>query len=622
MLLDKIHSPADLRALNIEDLPGLAMEIRTLIIETVSENGGHLAPNLGAVELTLALHYAFNTPQDKLIWDVGHQCYAHKIITGRRDSFSTLRQDGGISGFCNRQESEYDCHTTGHSSNSVSLALGMAAARDLSGEDYKVVAVIGDGSLTGGMALEAIDHAGALDHPLIIVLNDNEMCIDGNVGALSTHLSKMRSNPKYSALKRRTKRILDKIPLLGPALIRLASSTKSALKNLLISGMFFENMGFVYLGPIDGHDIHTMVDLLRQAQTINEPVLLHVRTVKGKGYLHAENHPEQWHGTDPFNICSGKPRNNSPVTYTDVFSASIVELASKDTDIVAITAAMAEGTGLSRFRKQFPERFFDTAIAEQHAAGLAAGLAAGGKKPIFAVYSTFMQRAYDQIIEDICMQPLPVILAIDRAGVVGDGYSHQGIFDIALLRSAPNMSILAPANAAELQLMLEFALTLHMPVAIRYPRDAASLSLAAPTPIEYGKGLVIQEGQDLAIFALGSMVTVALEAAELLHKEGIEARVINARFAAPIDTESLRQAVSDCQARVVTIEEGIQNGGFGEACLSFLAEQELSVDVEIIALPQKFLPHGKRSTILATNGLDAESVAKRIQKKWFMGDQQ
>ena len=615
-LLTQIDSPADLRKLDMKRLPDLAEEIRQLIIDTVAKTGGHLAPNLGVVELTLALHYAFDTPGDKLVWDVGHQCYTHKIITGRKTQFSSLRQFDGLSGFCNREESVYDVHTTGHSSNSISLALGMAEARKQSGANHQVVAVIGDGALTGGMALEALNHAGDLGIPLIVVLNDNEMSIGGNVGALSRHLSRMRAMPSYNQAKDYVRRHLSRLPWLGPKLLHLGNIIKRSVKSALMPGMFFENLGYVYLGPIDGHNIKAMVDLMRQAQQIKRPVLLHVRTVKGKGYLPAEQAPEHWHGANPFHVENGAPRQTPCKAYTNVFSEALLQWGERDPRVIAITAAMAEGTGLAPFAARYPERFFDTGIAEQHAVTFAAGLASCGLKPVLAIYSTFLQRAYDQIMEDVCLQKLPVVFAIDRAGVVGgDGFSHQGFFDLSYLRTIPGMTVLAPADGGELRAMLDYALAQSGPSAIRWPKaDALSLAEHPHPPLETGRSVMLRQGKDGSIFAIGSMVSVALDVADLLQKEGQSFQVVDARFAAPLDQKALLKAAETTQ-RIVTIEENILSGGFGEGCRSVLAGSR--TDLLTLGLPQCFLPHGSRNALLPEVGLSAGQITQAILERWF-----
>lgn len=615
-LLEQVNSPSDLRKLKRSQLPALAGEIRRLLISSVAETGGHLAANLGVVELTLALHYVFDTPDDKLIFDVGHQCYTHKIITGRRDRLCTLRQSGGLSGFCHHEESEYDVNTTGHSSDSISIALGLAVARDSRGGKESIVALIGDGALTGGMAFEALNHAGYVQSPLIVILNDNEMSISGNVGAISNYLSRIRINPKYDQAKRKVQGLLAHLPWLGNKLIDLISSLKRSLKSALVPGMLFEDLGFTYLGPVDGHNTDTLITLLNRAKRANKPVLLHVRTVKGKGYPLAENYPDRWHGVEPFHIESGMPKNGKQNTYTQVFSDAAVALGAAHDDVCAITAAMAEGTGLSQFRDRFPDRFFDVGIAEQHALGFAAGLAWGGKHPLVALYSTFLQRGYDQVIEDICLQQLPVILAVDRAGVVnGDGCTHQGIYDLSYLRAIPGLTLMAPADGYSLSAMLRLAYELKSPVALRYPRAAAPPTPLSPAPLALGKAAVVREGNDLAIVSLGALLEQALAAAEMLRRAGIRARVVDARFAAPIDSEALLQAATECQGRILTLEENVEPGGFGEACRSLLADSR--ADIINAALPLAFLAHGCRETHLSAAGLDAESLATRIRERWF-----
>jgi 1-deoxy-D-xylulose-5-phosphate synthase len=616
-ILPTINAPADIRKLTLAELDQLAVEIRELIIATVAENGGHLAPNLGVVELTLALHYVFNTPHDKLIWDVGHQSYAHKIITGRRDSFASIRCEGGISGYCSREESEYDCFSTGHSSNSVSLALGMAEARDLCGEQHKVVAVIGDGAMTGGVALEALNHAGDLKTPFLIILNDNEMSINHNVGALDAYLSHIRSDPRYGKAKEEVHGFLDHIPWLGPRLANLISGLKGSLKSLLVPGMFFEDLGFTYLGPTDGHNIASLVDMLRRAAVVKKPVLLHVLTTKGKGYAPAEQSPGNWHSVMPFEVESSLARHCpcSP-TYTDIFGKTIVEIAAQNEDIVAITAAMTDGTGLTEFRQRFPGRFYDVGIAEQHAVTFAAGLANAGKKPVVAIYSSFIQRAYDQVIEDLCLQKLPVVLALDRAGIVsGDGYTHQGIFDLSFLSTIPGLTIMAPADGAELTAMLRFAFDLGAPAAIRYPKAQAVDLPFIHAPLRLGEAEILRDGQDMAFFAIGSLVSLALAAAELLSNKGIAARVVNARFAAPLATAALLDCAAECQGRIISVEENVLPGGFGSSCRMALA----ATPVELLnaGLPHGFIAHGKRECQLKSMGMSAEALAQLALTKWF-----
>ena len=614
-LLPNIDSPADLRKLDMKQLEQLAGEIREYIIKTVSETGGHLAASLGAVELTIALHYVLDTPADKLLFDVGHQSYAHKLITGRRDQFHTLRQSGGISGFCNREESEYDVYTSGHASDSLSLALGLALARRTSGESYRVATVLGDGALTGGMAFEAMNQAGDSGEPMIVVLNDNEMSIDGNVGALSRSLSRFRSGRGYNRAKDNTRRAVESLPLLGRPLYRFISRSKSALKKMLVpSGIFFEEMGFVYLGPIDGHDIPTIIDLLQQAVEMNKPVLLHLRTQKGKGYGPAQIQPDKWHGAVPFNIGDGSPKVCGKRSFTAAFSEQICELAAEDGRICAISAAMTEGTGLQKFAERFPQRFYDTGITEQHAAGLAAGLALAGMRPVLAIYSTFLQRAYDQLLEDVCLQKLPVVIVADRAGIVGsDGYSHQGEFDISYLRTMPDLTLLCPADEEEQRLMLAYALRQDRPCALRWPRSPAFTLAEHPhTELEQGRGLVLREGDDLAIIALGVMTAPALEAAESLSRRGVKARVVDARFAAPLDTDLLTDCVRSCGGRIITVEENVAAGGFGEACRAALSNQNCRI--ESLSLPNSFLPHGGRDEMLHCFGLDKDGIVAAAER--------
>ena len=614
-LLPTIDSPADLRRLNLDELDQLAGEIREYIIETVAETGGHLAASLGAVELTLALHYVLDTPEDILIFDVGHQCYAHKIITGRREQFATLRQNGGISGFCNRDESEYDVYTSGHASDSLSLALGLASARRLNGGSYRVATVIGDGALTGGMAFEAMNQAGDSGEPMIVVLNDNEMSINGNVGALSRRLSRLRSGRSYNRAKDRTRKVVESLPVVGRPLYRFVSRSKSALKKMLVpGGIFFEEIGFVYLGPIDGHDIPTIIDLLQQAVEMNKPVLLHLRTVKGKGYGPAQTQPDKWHGAVPFNIGDGSPKVNGKRSFTASFGEHICQLAENDPCICAISAAMTEGTGLQQFAKRFPNRFYDTGITEQHAAGLAAGLALGGMRPVLAVYSTFLQRAYDQLLEDICLQKLPVVIVADRAGIVGsDGYSHQGEFDVSYFRTMPGLTLLCPSDEEEQKLMLDYAFTQDGPCALRWPRSSAFIINGHPHPaVEQGRGVILREGGAMAVVALGVMLAPALEAAEELARKGMTVRVVDARFAAPLDAELLRDCAKNCSGRIITIEENVAAGGFGEACRAVLSSEDCRV--VSLSLPDSFLPHGCREDMLHEYGLDKEGVMRAAER--------
>ncbi|MDK2887582.1 MAG: 1-deoxy-D-xylulose-5-phosphate synthase [Thermoanaerobacter sp.] len=618
-LLAKINSPADLRALDINDLQQLAFEIRQEIIETVARNGGHLAPNLGVVELTLALHRVFQTPRDKIIWDVGHQSYVHKLVTGRRPVFHTLRQFGGISGFPRPQESEHDAFGTGHSSTSISAALGLALARDLKGDNYSVVAVIGDGAMTGGMAFEALNHAGHHKTGLIVVLNDNEMSIAPNVGGLARYLSRLRTDPMYSRGKEELEQLLKRIPAIGPRVIKVVDRIKDSLKYLVVPGMFFEELGFIYLGPIDGHDIQTMISVFQQAKATRGPVLVHVLTRKGRGYRPAEENAGKFHGIGPFEIKTGRviKKPGQPPSYTEVFGRSLVELARQDERIVAITAAMPSGTGLDQFAAAFPERFFDVGIAEQHAVTLGAGLAAGGLKPVVAIYSTFLQRAYDQVLHDVCLQNLPVTFALDRAGLVGeDGATHHGVFDFAYLRSIPNLVLMAPGDENELRRMLKTALEYPGPAALRYPRSAGT---GCPLdeeilPLPVGKAQVLREGDDVTLLAAGSMVSVASEAAMLLEQQGIQAAVINARFIKPLDEECISRYALRTR-RVVTIEEHVLQGGFGSAVLELLGDRGLrNVQVVRLGIPDEFIQHGSREILLARCGLTVEVLVNTVIK--------
>lgn len=616
-LLEQVHSPQVIRSFNLAQLRELAGEIRRRIIDIVAKNGGHLAPSLGVVELTLALHYVFNSPADKLIWDVGHQSYAHKLLTGRCQAFSTLRQLEGLSGFPRPEESEHDVFGTGHSSTSISAALGMAIARDLNRENYSVIAVIGDGAMTGGMAFEALNHAGHLQKNLIVVLNDNEMSIAQNVGAMSGYLSRLRTDPMYSRGKEEIEQILRKMPA-GPTLLRLAEKLKDSLKYLVVPGMIFEELGFVYLGPIDGHDLRALIDVLRRAKALKGPVLVHVLTKKGKGYKPAENNPDKFHGIGPFSTASGESKHKAgPPSYTEVFGRAMVKLAGKKQNLLAITAAMAGGTGLTQFAQLYPERFFDVGIAEQHGVTLAAGLATGGYHPVVAIYSTFLQRAYDQMLHDICLQNLPVTFAIDRAGLVGeDGPTHHGVFDFSYLRGIPNMVIMAPGDENELQHMLATAVNYQGPAALRYPRGAGLGRKLDEEfkPLPLGKAKVLREGADLTLLAVGSMVSVAEETARILSRRGIEATVINARFVKPLDEE----LISKYAARtgiVFTMEEHILKNGFGSAVLELLYQGHKEIMVHRFGLPDCFVEHGSRAQLMQKYGLTVEQLVDVIEGK-------
>ncbi|MFH1753724.1 MAG: 1-deoxy-D-xylulose-5-phosphate synthase [Candidatus Omnitrophota bacterium] len=615
-LLDGINTPDDLRKLRVEDLPALAGEIRKEIIETVSGSGGHLASSLGAVEIAIALHYVLDTPNDTIVWDVGHQAYAHKILTGRRDRFRTIRQLGGLSGFPQRRESEYDPFTVGHSSTSISTALGLVAAREIKGSKGKVVAMIGDAALAGGMSFEALNHAGHLKKDILVILNDNEISISKTIGALSGYLNSIITNPIYNRFRKQMQGIVRGIPVLGKRALGAARRFEEGLKNLLVPGMIFEELGFRYFGPIDGHDTTTIINTLRNIIPLNEPILLHVQTKKGKGYKFAEKNPEAFHSTGPFDPKTGekaKPKGRKHSTYTEAFSRKIVELARRDKRIVAVTAAMPDGTGLASFAKEFGDRFFDVGIAEAHATGFAAGLAKEGLRPVVAIYSTFLQRAYDQLIHDVSLQGLPVLFCIDRAGLVGsDGPTHHGVFDIAYLRHIPDMVVMAPSSTKELEAMMEFALTLDRPAAIRYPRGNSGITMPV-SDIRLGKFERIKKGKEIALIAFGSMVAPALEASESLKKFHIDAEVINARFVKPLDEEMLEETLSRVR-KVVTIEEGVISGGFGSAIAEFIERKKIkNITLEMIGLPDEFVEHGARTELLNKYNLSAEGITNLIR---------
>ena len=618
MILDRIQKENDIKNLTEEELDELRHEIRQFLLESISVTGGHLASNLGVVELTMALHLCFDLPTDKIIWDVGHQSYTHKILTGRKEGFQTLRKYGGLSGFPKSNESESDCFNTGHSSTSISAGLGMAAARDITGEDYHVVSVIGDGSLTGGMAYEALNNASQIEKNFIIVLNDNNMSISENVGGMSKYLANFRTADAYRDLKTGVMNTLQKMPLCGEKLIHSIRNAKSSIKQLLIPGMLFEEMGIITLGPVDGSDIKELIKTFQEAKRVNGPVLVHVLTKKGAGYLPAEKNPARFHGAEPFDLKTGKPlKKKEKATYTDVISSVMCQLGEKHEKLVAITAAMADGTGLAKFAETFPKRFYDVGIAEQHGTTFAAGLAKAGLKPVFAVYSSFLQRAYDQVLHDVCIQNLPVVFAIDRAGLVGsDGETHQGIFDISYLSSIPNMTIMAPKNKYELADMMQFAMNFETPIAVRYPRGTAYDGLKEHrVPIQLGKAELLIEGKDVALFALGSMVETAMQVAEMLKEHGIEATVVNARFAAPFDRDLITSLV-DNHKLLVTMEENVASGGFGEHVSAFVNEQDLDLKVQIAAIPNAYVEHGNVERLKEDIGIDAGSIYSAIKKMY------
>ena len=616
MVMDKIKEVNDIKKLDKAQLPVLAQEIRDFLIQKISENGGHLASNLGTVELTMALHLFFQLPQDKIIWDVGHQSYTHKILTGRREGFEQLRKFGGMSGFPKRKESACDCFDTGHSSTSISAGLGYAEAREITGGSYKVVSVIGDGAMTGGMAYEALNNASRLKTNFIIVLNDNNMSISENVGGLSRHLGNLRTADAYQGLKEGVTNSLNKIPVVGDRIVTRIRRTKSGIKQLFIPGMLFENMGITYLGPIDGHDIGLMTRTLREASKVNGAVLVHVLTKKGKGYAPAERHPARFHGAEPFAVDTGLPlKRRTVANYTDIFSTVMRKLGERDKKVVAITAAMKDGTGLKRFHTMFPERFFDVGIAEGHAVTFAAGLAAAGLKPVVAVYSSFLQRAYDQILHDVCIQDLPVVFAIDRAGLVGsDGETHQGIFDLSYLSTIPNMSVLAPKNKWELSDMLKFSVDFGHPIAIRYPRGKAYDGLREfRQEIIYGKSEVIYQEQEIALLAVGSMVETAAQVYELLKSMGYFCSLVNVRFVKPLDTDLL-DSLLDKHDFLVTLEENVESGGFGEHVVQYFNNKDAQhmPRIQNIALPDVYVEHGSVEILKRELGVDAESIVKRI----------
>lgn len=619
MFLEKIEKANDIKKIAEEDYGALAEEIRQFLIQTISVTGGHLGSNLGAVELTMALHLFLNLPEDKIIWDVGHQSYTHKILTGRREGFVNLRKFGGMSGFPKRKESDCDCFDTGHSSTSISAGLGMVKARDIQGGKNTIVSVIGDGSLTGGMAYEALNNASRLETNYIIVLNDNNMSISENVGGVSKYLNNIRTADKYLDLKEGVYNSLHGKSKYGDKVVSQIRRAKSSFKQLVVPGMFFEDMGITYLGPVDGHNIQAMVRMMREARKIKGAVLLHVITQKGRGYAPAERHPARFHGAEPFDIETGipsKPRDKA--NYTDIFSTVMCKLGQRDEKVVAITAAMPDGTGLKRFRNMYPDRFFDVGIAEEHAVTFAAGLAAGGLKPIVAIYSSFLQRAYDQILHDVCIQNLPVVFAIDRAGLVGsDGETHQGIFDLSYLSSIPNMHIMAPKNKWELSDMIKFAVAFEAPIAIRYPRGEAFDGLKDNrAPVEYGKSEWIYEEEDIVLMAVGSMVKVALDVREQLKDKGYSCSLINARFVKPIDEEAVREACREHKL-IVTMEENVLSGGYGEKVRNYVDAIGVTTRVLNIAIPDEYVEHGNVDLLKQEIGIDADSIVKKVMTQYI-----
>lgn len=623
-MLEKIQKPNDIKKIPADQLPALAEEIREFIIESLSKTGGHLASNLGVVELTIAMHRVFDLPKDKLIWDVGHQSYTHKILTGRKDGFETLRREGGISGFPKRSESDCDVFDTGHSSTSISAGVGYVRARELKKENYSVISIIGDGALTGGMAYEALNNAASLKSNFIIVLNDNEMSITENVGGMSSYLSGLRTASAYTGFKMDVTKALNRIPGIGPGMVDAMRKTKSSIKQIIIPGMLFEDMGLTYLGPVDGHNIPQLIKTFQEAKRFEGPILVHVLTQKGRGYEPAMRHPARFHGAGPFDVKTGLPVGKSNPTYTDVFSTVMRKMGDRRKDVAAVTAAMMTGVGLKRFSNMFPDRCFDVGIAEEHAVTFAAALSLGGITPVVAIYSSFLQRAYDQIMHDVCMQNLHVVFAIDRAGLVGyDGETHHGIFDLSYLGSMPNMTILAPKNLWELSDMIKFAVDYDGPIAVRYPRGEAYTGLKEfRAPICLGKSEVIHEGSRVALLAVGSMVKMAEEVQkQLKERMDMDAALVNARFVKPIDEELLR-SFADTYELVVTLEENVKDGGFGERVLAFAEEEDLPFGVEIIALPDRFIPHGSVSYQMKQVGFTPEDICSRIEEYYRKREQE
>lgn len=613
MILEKIKEANDVKQLSLSECEQLAQEIRDFLIRSLSETGGHLASNLGVVELTIALHRFLHFPEDKLVWDVGHQAYTHKILTGRKEQFATLRKTGGLSGFPKRKESDCDAFDTGHSSTSISAGLGLVQARDLKGENYQVVSVIGDGALTGGMAYEALNNAAELKKNFIIILNDNEMSITRNVGGMSSYLDHIRMAAPYTELKMGVTNALKKIPKVEDGMVDALHKTKSSIKQLVIPGMLFENMGLTYLGPVDGHDMRQLGKVLQEAKRKKGPVLIHVLTEKGRGYEPAMRHPARFHGSAPYEIETGLPKSNGNPSYTDIFSTVMRKFGDREPDVVAVSAAMVPGTGLKRFGNMFPERLFDVGIAEEHAVTFAAGLALGGLRPVVAIYSSFLQRAVDQILHDVCMQNLPVVFAVDRAGLVGsDGETHHGCFDLSYLSMMPNMTVMAPKNKWELSDMLKFAIRQKSPVAIRYPRGEAYTGLEDyRAPIEMGKAEILEKGKEIAILAVGNMVRTAVQVTENLRNRGYEPTLVNMRFVKPLDMDLL-EILREDHSLIVTLEENVKSGGFGEQVMTYYGSRLHSPAVRIVAIEDKFVPHGSVEDLMHQQQMDSASVTERI----------
>ncbi len=619
-ILNQIQKKDDIKKLNEEELKTLCKELRRFLLRSVSKTGGHLASNLGVVELTVALEYCFNLPEDKIVWDVGHQAYIHKILTGRKEQFATLRQLDGLSGFPKPHESDCDAFAAGHSSTSISAALGIAKARDLLGGKEHVIAVIGDGSMTGGLAYEALNNAGRENTNLIVILNDNQMSIDTNVGAISRHLNNLRTDGRYQKLKEHFKQFRDNVPIVGRATYNVLSKARDSAKHLFLHGAMFEELGFKYIGPVDGHDLKELLELFRNVKYMKGPVLIHVKTVKGRGYRYAEENPSDYHGVGAFDLKTGKPLSSGGESWSDIFGKKMLEIGAANDKAVGITAAMAGCTGFEGFQKAFPERFFDVAIAEQHGVTFSAGLASRGIVPVFAVYSSFLQRAYDQIVHDVCMQNLHVVFAVDRAGIVGaDGETHQGVFDLSFLSHIPNMTVLSPKNGWELEEMLDFAVNRwNGPIAVRYPRGTAETAFTENRePVAYGKAELIQDGRKIAVLAEGHMLKTAAETVKRLEKDGYQPMLVNMRFISPLDGEMLLRAAEQC-AYIFTVEDNLGKGGLGSRVLEFYSGRRQTVSVTSFAFPDCYIEQGTQAQLFARHGLDAEGIYKGIKKR--LGD--